>query len=190
MGATLETTPNLLLADLNGTLIPDQVACSEWEFLPWVAEAVEELGALGWGLAIVTNQPEDLWPDGCSAADVARWVGGVAQVCAELLRGDVSVYVCGHRRDEGCNCRKPKAALLWDAIKTVGVCSEMVWMVGDQWSDVQAGWTVGVKTCAVGRFGYRQQGRTPVPAVGLALPDLWVPDFRAAVRVITSGVLG
>jgi len=65
---------------------------------------------------------------------------------------------------------------------------DQVWMIGDKWSDVMAGHNAGIKTCAVGDFGYVQKGTTPLPE-GLKPPHLWVPDFATAVRIITSEVL-
>jgi len=53
-------------------------------------------------------------------------------------------YICPHAPDDGCECRKPKPGLLLRAAKEMSLDLKSSWMIGDAWSDVQAGQSAGV----------------------------------------------
>lgn len=55
------------------------------------------------------------------------------------------VYICPHKPDDGCSCRKPKPGLLIQAAKELSLDLQKSWMIGDAWSDVQAGLSAGVR---------------------------------------------
>jgi len=54
------------------------------------------------------------------------------------------VYLCPHAPEDECNCRKPKPGLLLQAAKDLSLDLKRSWMIGDAWSDVQAGQAAGV----------------------------------------------
>jgi len=53
-------------------------------------------------------------------------------------------YLCPHDPDDGCDCRKPKHGLLLRAAEELSLDLKRSWMIGDAWSDVQAGQSAGV----------------------------------------------
>jgi D-glycero-D-manno-heptose 1,7-bisphosphate phosphatase len=54
--------------------------------------------------------------------------------------GDVDgVYMCPHKPDDDCSCRKPRPGLLLQAAKELSLDLKRSWMIGDAWSDMQAG---------------------------------------------------
>ena len=55
------------------------------------------------------------------------------------------LYMCPHKPDDGCFCRKPSPGLLLQAAKDLSVDLQRSWMIGDAWSDVQAGQRAGVR---------------------------------------------
>ena len=55
------------------------------------------------------------------------------------------VYLCPHGPEDGCDCRKPKPGLLMRAAKELSLDLKRSWMIGDAWSDVQAGQAAGVR---------------------------------------------
>jgi D-glycero-D-manno-heptose 1,7-bisphosphate phosphatase len=54
------------------------------------------------------------------------------------------VYLCPHKPEDNCACRKPKPGLLLQAAKELLLDLEHSWMIGDAWSDLQAGQSAGV----------------------------------------------
>jgi histidinol-phosphate phosphatase family protein len=56
-----------------------------------------------------------------------------------------AVYVCPHRPDEFCNCRKPKPGLLQQAAKDFGIDLRNSWIIGDCDSDIEAGISSGCR---------------------------------------------
>ena len=66
-------------------------------------------------------------------------------------------FYCPHHPYHGigaykcrCHCRKPETGLLEMAEQYYNVDKERSWMVGDKWTDIQAGIRYGVRTALVG----------------------------------------
>ena len=55
------------------------------------------------------------------------------------------VYMCPHKPDDECSCRKPKPGLLLQAARELSIDLQHSWMIGDAWSDLQAGQRAGVR---------------------------------------------
>jgi histidinol-phosphate phosphatase family protein len=58
-------------------------------------------------------------------------------------------YFCPHMPQENCNCRKPKAGMLMQAISEFNIEPALSWMIGDSDSDIQAGLTAGCRTLKI-----------------------------------------
>jgi D-glycero-D-manno-heptose 1,7-bisphosphate phosphatase len=56
-----------------------------------------------------------------------------------------AAYLCPHKPDDDCPCRKPKPGLLFQAATELSLDLSRSWMIGDAWSDVQAGQAAGVR---------------------------------------------
>ena len=54
-------------------------------------------------------------------------------------------YMCPHKPEDGCSCRKPLPGLLLQAAKDLSLDLQRSWMIGDAWSDVQAGEAAGMR---------------------------------------------
>ena len=59
------------------------------------------------------------------------------------------IYLCPHRPDENCNCRKPKTGLIDKAVNDFDIDLSSTWFIGDSDSDILAGESVGCKTIKV-----------------------------------------
>src|SRR3954454_17648755 len=146
--------------DRDGTLIEDPGYLSDPDgvrLLPGVAEALlglQERFALG----IVSNQ------SGVGRGLISpRQASDVHErLAAELPSHGVRLagaYYCPHRPDEGCDCRKPRTAMLRQAADELDLDLPGSWMIGDKESDVQAGAAVGTSTI---RFGPGSSDATAV----------------------------
>jgi D-glycero-D-manno-heptose 1,7-bisphosphate phosphatase len=58
-------------------------------------------------------------------------------------------YVCPHRPEENCDCRKPKPKFLLEAAREYGLDLARCFMVGDRPSDIQCGANAGTQTILV-----------------------------------------
>jgi histidinol-phosphate phosphatase family protein len=69
-----------------------------------------------------------------------------------------AIYYCPHHPNEGCQCRKPEAGMLLQAVRKHGIDTRRAFMVGDKMSDLYAGRRVGCRTVLV-LTGYGEQAR-------------------------------
>jgi D-glycero-D-manno-heptose 1,7-bisphosphate phosphatase len=138
-------------------------------------EATESLGRLkraGFLLAVVTNQP-----DVGNGLTSRSQVEAMHTVMTRELPID-TVKVCYHRREDGCDCRKPRAGMLLAAAAELGIDLTRSFMVGDRDSDVAAGRTAGCSTVFID-LGYAE----PAPQA----PDYVVSSIaEAADRIVAA----
>lgn len=55
------------------------------------------------------------------------------------------IYMCPHKPEDGCSCRKPLPGLLLQAAEDMSLDLRRSWMIGDAWSDIQAGEAAGMR---------------------------------------------
>jgi D-glycero-D-manno-heptose 1,7-bisphosphate phosphatase len=127
--------------------------------------ACSALAEAGMRLVCITNQPE-----------IARGNLDPAELEAmnERLRRELpldAIMVCPHDDPDGCECRKPKPGMIFDAAERLSLDLASSFTVGDRWRDVEAGRSAGTKTVLIDR-GYEVGLTTP--------PDHVVGDIEEA----------
>jgi D-glycero-D-manno-heptose 1,7-bisphosphate phosphatase len=179
---------------------PDHVKrWREFIFLSRAREALARLAMLDMPIVVVTNQ----------AAINRRLVSTetveeihyrmVKEVEAAGGRID-GVYYCPHRPDETCNCRKPEPGLLRQAAGDLGIELQGSYVIGDAFSDIQAGLKVGCTPYLVltGR-GLRQVVSALREAPGRfqvvrdlqeAVTDILLAEGHAPYQMVWSRVAG
>ena len=90
------------------------------------------------------------------------------------------IYVCPHRPDDGCVCRKPRTGLVEAAAADLHFAAEDSFVVGDSASDIALGRALGATTFLV-RTGH---GRAALASGCEA--DHVVDDLAAAAAVIVG----
>jgi len=153
-----------------GTTRPPESA-EALEILPGVPAALAKLRAAGFALVVVTNQP-----------DVARGkqTRAEAEAINEKLRSLVdvdAVFACFHDDADRCACRKPKPGLLLDAKARFGLDVAASFIVGDRWSDVEAGRAAGCRTFLV---------LNPYSGAERCSPDFTAADLSEAADKILA----
>jgi len=141
---------NAVCVDAEQGTVDSPLHPSQVEVFPWVPEALARLGALGYTLAVVTNQP--------AAAKGKTTRQNLEHTHARVLelataRGAMiaSSQICFHRSEDGCACRKPRPGMLEAAFAALGgATKDHVWMVGDGVTDVEAGVRFGARTAFLG----------------------------------------
>jgi len=121
---------------------------SEFKWLPSAKEAIRLLKRTGYIVIIVTNQ-----------AGIARGIMTESDLTSihEHMKKDLAeigvsvdaIYYCPHGWDEGCECRKPKPGMLFQAQRDFHLDLTRTFFVGDDIRDMQAGEQAGCKTMLV-----------------------------------------
>jgi D-glycero-D-manno-heptose 1,7-bisphosphate phosphatase len=157
-----------VLLDRDGVINYDSAAYvkSPEEFvpIPGSVEAIGRLTAAGFTVIVVTNQAN-------VGRGVLRWetLGAIHAKLATLLDhygGRVErFYICPHRPEDHCACRKPKPGLLLQAAAEYRFPLTDVWYIGDSRKDLEAARDAGAQPILV-RTGNGeqtiQQGHLPV----------------------------
>jgi len=145
--------------DLDGTIIRWRTdyttAVDEIEFLPGVFEALRALHGAGLLLVVVTNKAAI----GEGIVTYAAVYAMQQYIEAQILRAGALLsgyYVCPHARDGGCDCRKPRAGLIFEAAKQLDLDLRRSWLVGDHERDMLAAAEAGCHGLLIG------SGETPI----------------------------
>jgi D-glycero-D-manno-heptose 1,7-bisphosphate phosphatase len=164
---------------INRTVVRDGVthppdSPEGFEFLPGVVEAAHRLANAAFALVVVTNQP-----------DVARGATTRERVEAmnDLVRAALpvlDVLACYHDSADNCECRKPRPGMLLDAARRWGLELKDCYMVGDRWSDVEAGRAAGCTNVLI---------ETPFSGRDRCRPDHCARDLPEAAEWITHHAL-
>jgi histidinol-phosphate phosphatase family protein len=139
--------------DRDGVLIADKGYLSrpeDVEIMPGVADALTQLHRGGWRMVVVTNQ-SGIGRGLFSMEDCERVNERMAELLPVQLDG---VFVCPHRPDEGCDCRKPRPGLLIKAAQELGLDLAQSAMIGDRITDVEAGHAAGCRLSLLSFSGY------------------------------------
>jgi D-glycero-D-manno-heptose 1,7-bisphosphate phosphatase len=168
-----------IVLDRDGTIIEEREYLSQPEqvrLIPGAGPALRELQQMGFGLVVITNQ-----------SGVGRGIFDQAQLervhdrLRELLSREGvhldGLYVCPHRPDDDCACRKPKLGLIKKAANDLGFKVQNSIVIGDKATDIDMGRTAGALTFLV-RTGYGDQFETGAKA------DFIVNDLAAATQSI------
>lgn len=116
----------------------------ELALFPGVEEAIAQLKAAGFVTIIVTNQP-----------DVRRGWVEMSQVevvndkIQERLQVD-EIKCCFHVEADHCSCRKPQPGMILEAQKKWNIDLSQSFMLGDRYSDIEAGKRAHCRTILIG----------------------------------------
>jgi len=169
--------PKGILLDRDGVLIenrPDYIkSIGEVQIIPGVPQSIAKLWKAGYTISIVSNQ-----------AGIAKGLyslEAVHEIHAHLEQqfrmygdGPLHWYICPHRDEDQCACRKPKPGMLQKAMQNSGLVPGLTWMVGDNKHDIAAGQSAGCRTALVhtglGKSQTFDPGKAP-DWIGAAMPD-------------------
>lgn len=170
--------------DRDGTLMPEVGALGRPEavrLMPGVGQALRALSAARYELVVVSNQ-----------SAIGRGVVTAEQVLEvnaalrRVLRAEgvelSAIFVCPHRPEDGCDCRKPLPGMLLEAATLLGLTRSRSWLIGDSTRDTGAAAAAGVRAILLdsgwGGGDPAAPGATPIP--------FRARDIVAAARLILS----
>ena len=137
---------------------PDHVKnWGEFEFLPGALSSIQQLTKIGLPIFIVTNQAiiARKLADEATVQEIHSRMLDEIMVAGGCIQ---KVYYCPHDRQDQCDCRKPRPGMLKKAAFEFGIDLTRSFMVGDAWTDVEAGLSVGAHSILVMTGRGRGQG--------------------------------
>ncbi|HQZ83523.1 MAG TPA: HAD family hydrolase [Pyrinomonadaceae bacterium] len=169
-----------IFLDRDGTLIEEVNFLSRVEDLrifPFTRSALQQLIDAGFMLFVVTNQ-SGIGRGFFTPNDMHNIHEALRAEFGDLISG---FYYCPHLPDAGCECRKPKTALIERAAKEHSLDLSRSWFVGDKDLDIQTGYNAGMQTCLVST-GYGAAHKELLDVQ----PTLTVEDIAEAAREIIA----
>jgi D-glycero-D-manno-heptose 1,7-bisphosphate phosphatase len=158
----------------NGKPFPP-ASVADMEILPGVADAMENLRAAGFLRIVVTNQP-----------DVAR--GTQTREAVEAIHNHlqsvlpITQIITCYDDDDASPCRKPNPGMLLQACESHTIALSQSYMIGDRWSDVEAGRRANCQTVFID-YGYSEpRPEPPANYTCLNLPSAVVWIINQAMR--------
>ena len=135
--------------DRDGVIVEDIGYHHKLEDFKLISNAAEGLKLLkDYKLIIVTNQ-SGIGRGYFAMKDFEKFNN---YLILELKKHNTKIektYVCPHKPEDNCECRKPKTKLIKDAAKEFNIDLTKSFMIGDKKIDVQMGQNAGVKTILV-----------------------------------------
>ncbi|MEO7386201.1 MAG: D-glycero-beta-D-manno-heptose 1,7-bisphosphate 7-phosphatase [Gammaproteobacteria bacterium] len=182
---TTKSNRRLIVLDRDGVInqeSPDFIRRpEEWLPLPGSIEAIAELTRASFCVVVATNQSgvgRRLFSTDTLAAIHARMTRAI-EVAGGRLDG---IYVCPHRPEDACDCRKPLPGLLRQIEAHYGSSLAGTPVIGDSYRDLQAAWRVGARAVLVrtGNGGDTERRLRPDDVV-----DVFT-DLAAAARQLIA----
>jgi D-glycero-D-manno-heptose 1,7-bisphosphate phosphatase len=158
------------------------------QIFPYAAEAIRHLNEAQIPVVVITNQSgiaRGIFPESLVHQIHKKMI-------AELASGGAwidAIYFCPHKKEDACDCRKPKPGLLERAANEHGLDLPASWVVGDRYADVEMAHRAGARGILVmtgyGRGEYElHRAKWPNP------PDALADNLTQAVRLIVNGASG
>jgi D-glycero-D-manno-heptose 1,7-bisphosphate phosphatase len=132
----------------------------DFELIDGVAEAIKKINSSGYLTIVVTNQPV------IARGEVTFEQLNEIHNKMETLLGESGayldgIYFCPHHPHKGyegevaelkidCDCRKPKAGMLFKAAEDFNIDLSKSWIVGDGENDILCGKNAGCHTASIG----------------------------------------
>lgn len=177
-----------IFLDRDGVLIENRSDyVRDWSqvtLLPLAIDALAGFHRAGLKIIVVTNQ--SAVGRGLMTFETALQINNRLTKTIQENGGWIdAVYMCPHRPQEGCNCRKPQPGLLLQAARDLSLDLRSSWMVGDAWSDLLAGQSAGLQGTIMvrtGRGSIQLHGDRPAGIRPFLISD----DIFGAFRTITD----
>lgn len=152
----------------------------EWQPITGSLEAIAELKAAGFLIAVATNQSGI--GRGYYSKETLQQIHH--QLCISLAKHNGSIdqiEFCPHAPEENCACRKPKTAMLVNIGKNLNVPPAETVFIGDSLKDMEAARNYGCNALLV-RTGYGMETERQLSELGWQIPIL--PDLQTAAQYI------
>jgi len=144
--------------DRDGTIIEDVGYLNDpknIKFIPGSIQAIKKLNQAGYKVVVITNQAGVA--RGLIREDILQTIDKT--INKYILNGGAhidAIYYCPHHPEHGvypykqdCECRKPNPGMIKKAAADLELDLKKSFMIGDKWSDIEAGKNMKLKTALV-----------------------------------------
>lgn len=142
----------LLLLDRDGVINHDSEnyirSLADWRPIEGSYEAIARASKAGFDVVVVTNQ-SGLARGYFDSATLEKIHHELRQRVSDLGGRIDAIAYCPHGPDDGCDCRKPAAGMLIEALARFKTSPEDSVLVGDSLRDLQAAERAGVRPVLV-----------------------------------------
>lgn len=152
--------PAAIFLDRDGVIIENRSNyVRDWgdvEFIPSAVQALAQYSSCPFQFVFVTNQ--SAVGRGIISLSTAQDIND--RIVAELRKNGCridGVFMCPHKPEDNCTCRKPKPGLLFQAANLLSINLSESLMIGDAWTDLQAGSAAGIPNLALVLTGRGQE---------------------------------
>lgn len=121
---------------------------NEFIWLPGAKMAIKKLKDNGYKIIVISNQP-GVARQAMTEADVFAIQEEMQKDLLEIGTSIDDFFYCMHNWDDGCDCRKPKPGMLYEAQRKYSIDLKRCWMIGDDERDMHAGADAGCKCMMV-----------------------------------------
>jgi D-glycero-D-manno-heptose 1,7-bisphosphate phosphatase len=181
-----------IFLDRDGVLIENRHDyVREWSDVKVFPDAIRALARSAmknYKVVIVTNQ--SAVGRGLISLETANEINGRLVNLIHDNGGQVdAIFMCPHSPDDNCACRKPKPGLLLQAAKELSLNLQRSWIVGDAWSDVQAGQAAGVQRSILLRTGRGNEQLLKPRPVNITNPLIFDNLTQAIEAILAIGYI-
>ena len=153
----------------------------QWQTLPGSVDAIAALCRAGFTVVVATNQSGV--GRGYLSAATLEAIHEKMRAAIEAAGGELAgIFVCPHRPDENCGCRKPRPGLLREIERTLHCSLENQPVVGDSLRDLEAARAVRARPILVRTGNGRETEHTGHLPDGVEIFD----DLAAVARALTE----
>lgn len=179
----------LIILDRDGVINEDSddyiKTPEEWIPIPGSLEAIATLNRAGHIVVVATNQSgiaHGLYTEAGLAQIHQRMQDALAEVGGHID----AIFYCPHHPDAHCNCRKPKAGLLYEIAKKYHTDFKDAVMIGDAVRDIACAKTAGCPAILVRTGKGREVANIQALSAADALTLQDVPIFENLAAVVAS----
>jgi D-glycero-D-manno-heptose 1,7-bisphosphate phosphatase len=175
-----------LLLDRDGVVIenrPDYIrSWSDVVFLPNALQALARVRETPYRIVVITNQ--SAVGRGLLSLEEAESINRRLTQTLEAAGIPVhGIFLCPHRPEDACSCRKPQPGLILQAARSLSLDLSRSILVGDALSDLQAGLAAGVGTLALVRTGRGHEQEALLRGAALATVPVF-DDISQAIEAL------
>jgi len=175
----------LIILDRDGVINEDSDAyiksCAEWRAIDGSIEAIVKLQKHGYKVAIATNQ-SGVARNYLALAELNlihdKMIAAIKNAGGEFSQENI--FICPHKPEDNCECRKPKPGLLIQAANYFNINSDEILFVGDAERDILAAKAFGARAALVitgkGKKTLEQSGIENAPDNCLSYVQCYEPS--------------
>lgn len=178
-----------IFIDRDGVIIENRTdyvrSWADVQIYPQALKALTSIISYPYKIILVTNQAA-IAKEFLSLETASEINNRLVQIIRENGGRIDRVYMCPHRAEDYCQCRKPNPGLLFQARDEFSIDLSQSIMIGDALSDIRAGQSAGVQKNVLVLTG-RGKEQARLAEAALIQPFSIFNDFYEAISALILG---